>query len=149
LIDKCFGENKFSDTSGCPDLTVQYPSSSSKDDTIDLGSSSSNNGGTSSPSGGGNQSTYCTAGAKVITGCAAANESGAICFVKSGNIAGWNGSNTNGRSCKVNGTSGPSTVAGGSGVNWENQEAVTATSDGNAYIDCTAGDFSYFGISCW
>jgi len=91
----------------------------------------------------------CAAGATIITtpSCGNANTTSAVCYKKSGNIAGWNGYNAQGRSCTVNG--GSTTINSSGGSNISSQPAASATSDGNVYINCTEGDNSGFGISCW
>jgi len=111
-----------------------------------IGSSSSTGGGNSSSSGDDGGSAGCNAGATVITGCSSANTTSAVCFKKAGDINGWNASNASGRTCTP---SGGSEVSPGADGAIGNQPKINATSDGNAYINCTAGSLSYFGVSCW
>jgi len=113
------------------------------------GSSSSNSSttGSSSSSAGGvgggtaDEAAYCPGASKIVPECASANTEGTVCFKKSGNVAGWNASNANGRTCKVNGGN---EISG----NFDNQPAVN-TINGYVYINCSAGDYSWFATACW
>lgn len=104
---------------------------------------SSSAGGLLSSSGGGAGGGACVEGAKVLTACGTFDTAGAVCVKISGNIAGWNSSNTDGRSYSVNGgavTAGASTIAG---------SPVTAMADGFVYLNFTAGTFTWAGCSSW
>ena len=86
------------------------------------------------------QGTYCEGATKIITGNNTANTTGAVCFKIIGYISGWTGSNTSGRTCKVNG--GNAVSAGGS------SSAVNSI-NGYVYINCSAGSVDYFAVSAY
>ena len=65
----------------------------------------------------------------------------AVCAKISGNIGGWNTSNSTGRTCRVNGGSEVSPAT--------QQPATTAGSDGYVYIYCSAGSSQYFNMNWW
>ncbi|MDR1759237.1 MAG: InlB B-repeat-containing protein [Fibrobacter sp.] len=84
----------------------------------------------------------CSAGAKIVE-VTSSNfntgnlDVGAVCVKITGNVQGGCGlSNNAGRTCKVNG----SVYTGGK---------PDAAGDGFTYIDCSAGDYSYFAIYCY
>ena len=120
------------------------PSSSSARSSSSVASSSSggSGGGTSSGSGGGTSG--CVAGATNYTTKDSYPNVGtaAICIKFNGDIAGWNASNSDGRTCTTSGggTYTGSTISGAS---------VSKTSDGYAYINCTAGTSASFGFAFW
>jgi hypothetical protein len=68
---------------------------------------------------------------------------GAICVKVSKDIAGWNVSNSDGRTCAINGGTAFTPA------NNTTLSAVPKTTDGYAYINCTAGIHAYFGLSYW
>ncbi len=108
----------------------QCVASSSSSSTPPTSSSSSVGGGSG-----------CSVGAKVVEASGPNFNTGnldvgAVCVKITGNVQGCGLSNANGRTCKVNGniyTNGKPDVAG----------------DGFTYIDCSAGDYSYFAIYCY
>lgn len=103
----------------------------------------SSSAGVLSSSSGGAGGGACAEGAKVLTACGTFDTAGAVCVKISGNIAGWNSSNTEGRSYSVNGgavTAGGPTISG---------SAVTAMADGFVYLNFTAGTFTWAGCSSW
>lgn len=96
-----------------------------------------------SSSSGGAGGGACAEGAKVLTACGTFDTAGAVCVKITGNIAGWNSSNTEGRSYTVNGGA---VTAGGPSISGS---AVTAMADGFVYLNFTAGTFTWAGCSSW
>jgi hypothetical protein len=78
--------------------------------------------------------------------CSAFNTTAAVCVVHTGGVNGWNGSNLQGRTVTVTGSTTPITPSGGSIVN---QPAVSPGSDGNVYFNFTAGMYTYAAMACW
>jgi hypothetical protein len=127
-------------------------------------SSSSNGGnGLSSSSSSSSRGSSNSGNLSSIDGCAAGSTTynpnkedychtpsltkGAVCIKISGNIAGWQVSSGDGRTCNVNG--GTTTYYPESLGNNIQGPSTSPSSDGYTYINCTAGEVDWSVFSCW
>lgn len=112
-------------------------------------SSSSSSGGSSGSSS--SSAVGCAAGSTIYNpdkgSCNFSLAKGAVCIKISGNIAGWQVSSGDGRTCNVNG--GTTTYYPESLGNNIQGPSTSPSSDGYTYINCTAGEVDWSVFSCW